>query len=563
MRFSRVVSGSFVAIACSSLASCGASEDGEPIATIHQPVSPPTQAHCNIVVQGKGTKSMEDDYLPHVIQCENGGANLQALKAQAIAARSVAYYAIATSGSICDGQGCQVYGCGATPQAKHIQAVKETAGQYLTYGNMLTYGFYVAGDSNAAPPGCKDYAGTTSKYVTYNEGKTGTSVTQTSLGYIGPPGYGQNRGCMGQWGARCLENDNGYDYKKILQFYYGADIGIAQATGPCVVPSNKPPTGSLDEVGCDKIRGWGQDPDEPAKAIDVHLYFGGPAGSGSPAKSFLANLSRPDLCSALGSCEHAFDLRPPLSLFDGQPHAVHGYAIDSSGGNNAELGQSPLTLTCAATLPGGIRRHVTTPDSLAAWKLDLFWSKIPANDAAIAAIPEKDPLAQSPVLVQADDGTPEVWLMDGKWRRHVPDPTAFAAWSFATADVQQKPSAEVYAVEKGPPVRAYPVLVQATSGKVDLIDDPFPAPASGGSGGQGNGGTSGAGASGSGSGGNGGSGLGGFGAGVSNQPESTPGDVDGSCACRTTHDGTNGWPFVLLVLAPLGRARRRCRPSWA
>ena len=82
-------------------------------------------AYCEINVTGKGVKALEDDYLPHVITCENGGANLEALKAQAIAARSVAYYNMATKGSICDGQGCQVYSCGAGPQAKHFQAVKD------------------------------------------------------------------------------------------------------------------------------------------------------------------------------------------------------------------------------------------------------------------------------------------------------------------------------------------------------------------------------------------------------------------------------------------------------
>jgi MYXO-CTERM domain-containing protein len=228
------------------------SEPEEPLGQSRQAVSAPlAQAYCSIVVSGKGEKQMETDYLPHVITCENGGANLQALKAQAIAARSVAYYAIATSGSICDGQGCQVYSCGAAPQAKHYQAVQETAGQYLSYGGMLTYGFYVAGDSGASPPGCKDYSGSTSGYVTYNEGKTGTSVTQTSLGYIGPPGYGQNRGCMSQWGARCLENSNGYDFTKILQFYFGADINILQGSGPCVVSCEpKPETCNGQDDDC-------------------------------------------------------------------------------------------------------------------------------------------------------------------------------------------------------------------------------------------------------------------------------------------------------------------------
>src|SRR5690606_3052377 len=145
----------------------------------------------------------EDDYLPHVIQCENGGAKLEALKAQAIAARSVAYYNMATQGSICDSQGCQVYSCGATPSAVHYQAVKETAGIYLSYDKTLTYGFYVAGDSGVSAPSCVGSSGSTEHWVTYNAGKSGTAVEQTALGYVGPPGFGQNRGCMSQWGARC------------------------------------------------------------------------------------------------------------------------------------------------------------------------------------------------------------------------------------------------------------------------------------------------------------------------------------------------------------------------
>ena len=196
-------------------------------------------AHCQIQVDGQGLLDMEEDYLPHVIQCENGGANLEALKAQAIAARSVAYYNIETSGSICDGQGCQVYGCGSTPAAIHYQAVEETSGVYLMYNDTLTYGFYVAGDNGTSPPACVGSSGTTEHWITYNEGRSGTNVIQTELGYVHDPGdagYGQNRGCMGQWGARCLENDNGYDYLGILRFYYGDDIELVQAEGSCVQP---------------------------------------------------------------------------------------------------------------------------------------------------------------------------------------------------------------------------------------------------------------------------------------------------------------------------------------
>ncbi len=214
----------------------------QPQATAVTPAPLPS-AICQINVNGSN-KATETDYLPHVIQCENGGANLQALKAQAIAARSVAYYAMAENGTICDGQGCQVYSCGAQPSAIHIQAVQETAGQYLSFNNtqkgqVLTYAFFVSGDNDqtanchGVSPGAN-----TENYVTYNEGKTWTDVKETSLGfqYKTPAnyGYGQNRGCMSQWSARCLENEKGYDYKAIIEYFYGADIEITQAQGPCV-----------------------------------------------------------------------------------------------------------------------------------------------------------------------------------------------------------------------------------------------------------------------------------------------------------------------------------------
>jgi hypothetical protein len=229
-------------------------DDGEPIETTDQAVKAPlAQAYCKIKVEGKGEKDTETDYLPNVINCENGGADLQALKAQAIAARSVAYYNMATKGSICDSQGCQVYSCGRTPSAKAIQAVNETKGMYLSYASMLTYGFYVDGDHTPSAETCKGRTGQPrEKYVTYNDGKTGNNVQQTTLGWVGPPGFGQNRGCMAQWGARCLEK-KGRDYRGILKFYYGDDIQILTATGPCTSatpppdpPPEPPPQNSTD-----------------------------------------------------------------------------------------------------------------------------------------------------------------------------------------------------------------------------------------------------------------------------------------------------------------------------
>ncbi len=225
--------------------SCMADDDTPEFRGVYSPgleawvPSPIPEAYCQIYVEGTGWVDTETDYLPHVITCENGGANLEALKAQAIAARSVAYYSMANGGSICDGQGCQVYSCGASPSAMAYQAVTETSGVYLNFNNVLTYAFYVAGDPNTAPPSCVGTPGVgTEGWVTYNEGQSGSAVEQTELGWVfdvGEPGYGQNRGCMSQWGARCLENSNGYDYADILRFFYGADINMTQAQGSCVM----------------------------------------------------------------------------------------------------------------------------------------------------------------------------------------------------------------------------------------------------------------------------------------------------------------------------------------
>jgi MYXO-CTERM domain-containing protein len=217
---------------------CSASPGEERVGTVSSPVTAPlAEAYCTAVVDGVGSIDAEQDYLPNVVNCEDGAAGLEALKAQAIAARSAFYYAMGTHGSICDSQSCQVYSCGKTPSAIHHQAVDETSGVYLAYNGNVTYGAYLAGDPATAPPSCIGAAD--SSYVTYNEGKSGTDVEQTTMLWVWDPadaGYGTNRGCMSQNGANCLDASLGYDDVQILQFYFGADIQLVQAPGSCVLP---------------------------------------------------------------------------------------------------------------------------------------------------------------------------------------------------------------------------------------------------------------------------------------------------------------------------------------
>lgn len=218
-------------------------------------------AICEVNVVGTGLIDLEEEYLPGVVTCENGGADIEALKAQAISARSVAYYNMETSGEICDSQGCQVFSCGNAPTAEAIQAVQETSGMYLMYNSTLTYGFYVAGDNNTSGPDCVGVGGSTEQWITYNSGQSGFDVEQTALGFVHPtddPSYGQNRGCMGQWGARCLE-EGGADYMDILRFYYGEDIEVVQAQGECVLPVDTTEGGSDSDPTTGDATGGGEE----------------------------------------------------------------------------------------------------------------------------------------------------------------------------------------------------------------------------------------------------------------------------------------------------------------
>ena len=177
---------------------------------------------------------VENDYVPQVVACENGGASLEALKAQAVAARTYLYYKLQREGSIGDGQGDQVYTCAATAGAEHRRAAAETSGQVLRYQGTIIAAFYVAGALQSGPDcrgGSNDPTGT-EHFVTYNEGLSGGDIEQTSLGWV-DPGNLENRGCQSQNGAHCL-SDEGWDADSILRYFYGEDIDVTTAMGPCV-----------------------------------------------------------------------------------------------------------------------------------------------------------------------------------------------------------------------------------------------------------------------------------------------------------------------------------------
>lgn len=209
----------------------------------------PLTAYCSIVVKNYGTVDMETDYVPNVTCCENGGAPEQALRAQAVAARSVAYHNLGggvgtASNPIGDSQAVQVYSCGGRADSRLPlckAAATDTSGMILSYKNTTLCAFYVSGSKVAClDDNCVDKGDTTAscyasqqKYVTYNEGKSGDGITQSTQGWVNAKNYA-NRGTMSQNGASCLDSKRGYNWVKIVRYFYGEDIDIVKTSGTCV-----------------------------------------------------------------------------------------------------------------------------------------------------------------------------------------------------------------------------------------------------------------------------------------------------------------------------------------
>jgi len=111
--------------------------------------------------------------------------------------------------------------------------------------------------------------------------------------------------------------------------------------------TNTLPKGYLDGVdpASNDVYGWAYDPDTSSASITVHFYFDGPAGTGTFGGAVVTTVSRPDVNSTFGITGiHGFDFTIP-SAYQSGTHTVYAYAIDSGGGTNPQLSQSPASFT--------------------------------------------------------------------------------------------------------------------------------------------------------------------------------------------------------------------------
>lgn len=322
------------------------------------------------------------------------------------------------------------------------------------------------------------------------------------------------------------------------------------------------PVGTL-VVDCTGIHGWAQEPDMPEALIDVHIYFGGPAGDpGATAVVVTANLEIASGCMG-AECMHGYRSALPMSLLGTGDHAVHAYGIDLTGDPNLELGPAGVLSCPPPPLVGGELRHVVSPEILGAWQFSLFFDRLIVPDETISG------LAVGPVV----DGGPQLrvdevgaaWLVDQGFRRAVPIEVA-PAWRLDLAMAGAFLPEEL-ALPHGTPLRPRPVLVQGTMPEVYLLDDhqcgvadpdpscvPEPADDTG-AGASDDGSSDAGGGSSAGGGGESGEGSSSATGGVlTGLPPARADDTEG-CTCRGGGHGPTWWLALLLGV----RARRRRR----
>ncbi|MBR1507937.1 MAG: GBS Bsp-like repeat-containing protein, partial [Eubacterium sp.] len=113
------------------------------------------------------------------------------------------------------------------------------------------------------------------------------------------------------------------------------------------------PWGTVDTISSDNgevtFRGWAFDLDNTSKAISIHVYIDGPAGTGRMFSSGTANKERTDVNDKYGTGKnHGYEFSVPTNITGSHSFYVYAINIDKNGGNgggylhNPEIGNRTI-----------------------------------------------------------------------------------------------------------------------------------------------------------------------------------------------------------------------------
>lgn len=228
-----------------------------------------------------------------------------------------------------------------------------------------------------------------------------------------------------------------------------------------------------ESSGCTALVGWAQSGDDPEAAATVLVAFDGEQDDpGATVVEVIADRERPDLCEALGSCDHGFEVEVPLRLRDAAMHDARFYVVGQDG-SPLELDGSPLPFTCEPPpLPEGVRRQLEGPEVMAAWAFSPLYQVAWSPADVLAMRPAGNVFPERPVLVVSDDDPAGTrWVMDPGYKRRVTSEQVATAWGLAWSEPEAWPASVLDEVPEGTPLRPAPFLVTSDDGIVYAIDD--------------------------------------------------------------------------------------------
>lgn len=146
---------------------------------------------------------------------------------------------------------------------------------------------------------------------------------------------------------------------------YGTFVQVQAYKGGSTPTPGYNPEGVTDVIeggrGTVHVRGWAFDRDNLSQSITLHVYVGGPAGSGAPGYSIVANKSRPDVNNVYGVGEyHGFDDVIHVSSTGSQQIWIYALNI-GAGSANPVVGNATVNIAKDDEKPT-LKNIKVTPD---------------------------------------------------------------------------------------------------------------------------------------------------------------------------------------------------------